>query len=158
WLKEHRPGWHIEVKLPPEGSRVFVPLKKRWVSERTNAWNGRCRRHSKDYERTVASSAAMIQVSQIHLMLRRIAPSIDPNFHYRTQTALQAPKTRKIFFGQTLSTEYRHGINHRLIRHSMSQLPSQRDAVRAKLDRSVSTGIRASIRSVIISVALGVVK
>jgi putative transposase len=87
WLKEHRPGWHIEVKLPPEGSRVFVPLKKRWVSERTNAWNGRCRRHSKDYERTIASSAAMIQVSQIHLMLRRIAPSIDQSFRYRIPAA-----------------------------------------------------------------------
>jgi putative transposase len=87
WLKEHRPGWHIEVKLPPEGSRVFVPLKKRWVSERTNAWNGRCRRHSKDYERTIASSAAMIQVSQIHLMLRRLAPSIEQNFRYRIQAA-----------------------------------------------------------------------
>jgi putative transposase len=87
WIKKHRPGWRIEVKLPPEGTRVFIPLKKRWVSERTNAWNGRCRRHSKDYERTVASSAAMIQVSQIHLMLRRLAPSINHNFRYRSQAA-----------------------------------------------------------------------
>jgi putative transposase len=87
WMKEHRSGWHIEVKLPPEGSREFIPLKKRWVSERTNAWNGRCRRHSKDYERTVASSAAMIQVSQIHLMLRRLAPSIHRSFRYRSQAA-----------------------------------------------------------------------
>jgi putative transposase len=87
WIKKHRPGWRIEVKLPPAGTRVFIPLKKRWVSERTNAWNGRCRRHSKDYERTVASSAAMIQVSQIHLMLRRLAPSINYNFRYRSQAA-----------------------------------------------------------------------
>jgi putative transposase len=87
WMKQYRPGWHIEVKLPPEGTRTFVPLKKRWVSERTNAWNGRCRRHSKDYERTVASSAAMIRVSQIHLMLRRLAPSIDHNFRYRSKAA-----------------------------------------------------------------------
>jgi putative transposase len=87
WMKQHRPRWHIEVKLPPEGTKVFIPLKKRWVSERTNAWNGRCRRHSKDYERTVASSTAMIQVSQIHLMLRRLAPSIDHNFRYRSKAA-----------------------------------------------------------------------
>jgi putative transposase len=87
WMKEHRSGWHIEVKLPPEGSGEFIPLKKRWVSERTNAWNGRCRRHSKDYERTVASSAAMIQVSQIHLMLRRLAPSIHRSFRYRSPAA-----------------------------------------------------------------------
>lgn len=87
WIKKNRPQWHMEVKLPPEGSRVFIPLKKRWVSERTNAWNGRCRRHSKDYERTVASSTAMIEVSQIHLMLRRLAPSIHHNFRYRIEAA-----------------------------------------------------------------------
>jgi cation diffusion facilitator family transporter len=41
----------------------------------------------------------------------------------------------------------------------MSQLPSQADlAVQAKLDRSASTGIRASLTSMIISVGLGAVK
>jgi putative transposase len=87
WMKEHRPDWRIEVKMRPEGTKGFVPLKKRWVVERTNAWNGRCRRHSKDYERTIASSAAMIQVSNAHLMLRRLAPSDDRNFHYRACAA-----------------------------------------------------------------------
>ena len=47
WLREHRPGWRVEVKKRPEGSHCFTPLEKRWVVERTNAWNGRCRRHSK---------------------------------------------------------------------------------------------------------------
>ena len=51
WLKEHRPDWQIEVKTRPEGAKGFTPLAKRWVVERTNAWNGRCRRNSKDYER-----------------------------------------------------------------------------------------------------------
>ena len=87
WLQEHRPGWHIEVKMRPEGTKGFTPLKKRWVVERTNAWNGRCRRHSKDYERTIASSTAMIHVSQTHLMLRRLAPSDDRKFHYRARAA-----------------------------------------------------------------------
>ncbi len=83
WLREHRPGWRIEVKLRPEGSVGFTPLRKRWVVERTNAWNGRCRRNSKDYERRTDSSAAMIQISNIHLMLRRLAPQSQPEFHYR---------------------------------------------------------------------------
>jgi putative transposase len=83
WLKEHRPGWHIEVKMRPEGSVGFTPLRKRWVVERTNAWNGRCRRNSKDYERRTDSSAAMIQIGNIHLMLRRLAPQGQPEFHYR---------------------------------------------------------------------------
>lgn len=87
WLKENRPSWHIEVKMRPEGTKGFVPLKKRWVVERTNAWNGRCRRHSKDYERTVASSAAMIRVSNVHLMLRQLAPPADRKFGYRALVA-----------------------------------------------------------------------
>jgi putative transposase len=87
WLATDRPDWGIEVKMRPEGTKGFTPLKKRWVVERTNAWNGRCRRHSKDYERTVASSAAMIQVSNVHLMLRRLAPPDDPKFRYRARAA-----------------------------------------------------------------------
>jgi putative transposase len=31
WLKEHRPGWRIEVKKRPGGSTGFIPLPKRWV-------------------------------------------------------------------------------------------------------------------------------
>jgi len=87
WLKKERPNWHIEVKMRPAGTKGFTPLKKRWVVERTNAWNGRCRRNSKDYERTIASSAAMIQVSQSHLMLRRLAPPDDRPFRYRARAA-----------------------------------------------------------------------
>jgi len=83
WLKDHRPDWRIEVKKRPEGTRGFTPLAKRWVVERTNAWNGRCRRNSKDYERRVESSAAMIQISNIHLMLRRLSPVSRPAFHYQ---------------------------------------------------------------------------
>lgn len=83
WLQDHRPGWRIEVKTRPEGTRGFTPLEKRWVVERTNAWNGRCRRNSKDYERRVESSVAMIQVSNIHLMLRRLSAVSRPTFHYQ---------------------------------------------------------------------------
>lgn len=82
WLRKHRPAWRIEVKQRPEGSKGFTPLAKRWVVERTNAWNGRCRRHSKDYERKVESSAAMIHISNAHLMLRRLAPADTPKFNY----------------------------------------------------------------------------
>jgi len=83
WLKEQRPNWHVEVKKRPEGTRGFTPLEKRWVVERTNAWNGRCRRNSKDYERRIESSAAMIHISNIHLMLRRLSPGSRPPFHYQ---------------------------------------------------------------------------
>ena len=87
WMVEHRPSWHIEVKARPAGTKGFTPLEKRWVIERTNAWHSRCRRNSKDYEYSVESSTAMIQISHIHLMLNRLAPCGRPVFHYRKDAA-----------------------------------------------------------------------
>ena len=83
WLRENRPNWQIEVKSRPEGSKGFKPVRIRWVVERTNAWNGRSRRNSKDYERLPESSKAMIEITNIHLMLRRLAPSSGQQFNYR---------------------------------------------------------------------------
>jgi transposase len=83
----HRAGWRIEVKTRAAGTKGFTPLEKRWVIERTNAWHGRYRRNSKDSERSVESSIAMIQMSNIHLMLNRLAPRGRPEFHYRKEAA-----------------------------------------------------------------------
>jgi len=87
WMAEHRGGWRIEVKARPAGTKGFTPLEKRWVIERTNAWHGRYRRNSKDYERSVESSSAMLQISNIHLMLNRLCPCDRPAFHYRKDAA-----------------------------------------------------------------------
>ncbi len=87
WMAEHRAGWRIEVKVRPAGTKGFTPLEKRWVIERTNAWHGRYRRNSKDYERSIESSTAMIKISNIHLMLHRISPCGRPAFHYRQEAA-----------------------------------------------------------------------
>jgi len=54
-------------------AKKFVVLSKRWIVERTFAWNARCRRHSKDYERTTEPSETMIYLSMISLMSRRLA-------------------------------------------------------------------------------------
>ena len=86
WLENERPGWKVEVKMRPEGSTGFTPVRKRWVVERSNAWHGRYRRNSKDYERRPDSSAAMIRVSHLHVMLRRLAPTKRPPFKYRDPT------------------------------------------------------------------------
>jgi len=74
WLAANRPGWTLEVKSPPEGSKGFVVVSKRWVVERTFAWMGRNRRLSKDYEKTTSSSEATVQLANTSLMLRRLAP------------------------------------------------------------------------------------
>ena len=87
WMAEHRAGWRIEITTRPEGAKGFTPLAKRWVIERTNAWHGRYRRNSKDYERSTESSTAMIQVSNIHRMPNRLCPCDRPGFHYRKNAA-----------------------------------------------------------------------
>ncbi len=87
WMAEHRTNWCIEVKVRPAGTKGFTPLEKRWVIERTNAWHGRYRRNSKDYERSTESRTAMIQISHIHLMLNRLSPCGRPAFHYRKEAA-----------------------------------------------------------------------
>src|SRR5499425_1746135 len=87
WMAIHRPTWRLEVKTRPEGSTGFIPLRQRWVVERTNAWNGRDRRNSKDYERKPASSTAMIQISSVNLMLNRLSPRSEPVFRYRQKAA-----------------------------------------------------------------------
>jgi putative transposase len=75
WMRKERPTWDLEVVSRPAGAKGFVLLPKRWVVERTFSWNDRCRRHSKDYERRTDSSEAMIKISAIGLMLRRLEPA-----------------------------------------------------------------------------------
>jgi len=58
------------VKRPDVKGFVVVP--KRWVVERTFGWMNRDRRLSKDYERTLDSSKAWIQLSSIHRMVREL--------------------------------------------------------------------------------------
>lgn len=66
-------GWVLQTVLRPVYAQGFVVLPKRWIVERTFGWLGRSRRHSKDYEQTTESSVALIQISMIHLMARRLS-------------------------------------------------------------------------------------
>jgi putative transposase len=85
WLVERQVTYALKVVSRPIGSRGFVLLQRRWVVERPFAWLGRSRRLRKDYERDPRSSEAPVQISAIHLMLRRLKPNKDkltPVFHY----------------------------------------------------------------------------
>jgi len=76
--------WQLEVAKRPKEATGFVLLPKRWVVERTNAWNGRARRLSKDYERRTDSSEAMIHIRGIDVLRRRVTPQYtQAPFHYR---------------------------------------------------------------------------
>jgi len=86
WLRvHHRPYWVMVVSRPP-GERRFIPLKSRWVVERTFAWLGRYRRLSKDYEQVVESSEAVVKIAGIHHYLRRLCRKRVPsNQRFRFQ-------------------------------------------------------------------------
>jgi len=76
YLAESAAAYTLTVVERPAGATGLVLLPFRWVVERTHAWVGKYRRNSEDYERRTESGEAMVQVSQIHLMLRRLKP--DP--------------------------------------------------------------------------------
>jgi putative transposase len=78
WVWALRP-WRkvrLEVVKRLEGLQGFHVLPKRWIVERTFAWLNRYRRLSKDYEYLTQTSATMIRVAMIHLMIRRLARTV----------------------------------------------------------------------------------
>lgn len=64
--------WTLEVVGAAKGQKGFVVQPKRWIVERTFGWLNRSRRLSKDYEHTIESSKAFVQIAMIHLMVRRL--------------------------------------------------------------------------------------
>jgi putative transposase len=75
WVRTLRPPRPIRLEIAKRCDSVkgFVVIPKRWIVERTFGWFNRYRRLSKDYELLPETSEAMIQVTMIHLMVRRLA-------------------------------------------------------------------------------------
>jgi transposase len=65
--------WTIEIVERPPGVKGFQLLPRRWVVERTFAWLGRSRRLAKDFEATIASATAWVQLANVRLLSRRLA-------------------------------------------------------------------------------------
>jgi putative transposase len=83
WI-EANARWDLSIVRRPERSEGWVRLPIRGIVERTFAWLGRCRRLSKDREKSVLSSEAFIKLAMINRMLNRLVPSeTDPEFHDR---------------------------------------------------------------------------
>jgi transposase len=66
-------GRWTQAWLPLPGvKKEFPVLPRRWVVERTFAWLGRYRRLSKDYEALTCTSAAMVWLAALRLLVRRL--------------------------------------------------------------------------------------
>ena len=62
----------VDISSRPPSAKGFVPIKIRWVVERTFGWLNSFRRSSKDYEKTVESSAAWIFLANSQIILSRM--------------------------------------------------------------------------------------
>jgi putative transposase len=85
WLQGTKVPYHIEIHMKPEDAKTFVPIRIRWVVERTHAWLGRCRRLSKDNEYNISSSETWVRISALQQMIRRFKPdqtNPQPPFKY----------------------------------------------------------------------------
>ena len=58
-----------------QGKSGFVPVKARWVIERSNSWMERCKSLVKNFERTLAHATTKLNLCFVKLMLKRVAAS-----------------------------------------------------------------------------------
>lgn len=65
--------WTVEIVKRSDTAVGFEVIPRRWVVERTFAWLGRCRRLAKDWEKSIASAEAWINIAHIRLTTRRLA-------------------------------------------------------------------------------------
>jgi putative transposase len=90
WVQRYK-HFVLELVRRAAGAVGWLLLPKRWVVERTFAWLGRYRVHSKDYERLTESSEAQVQISMIHFMLRRLKPApAKDRFRYKRKRPKRA--------------------------------------------------------------------
>ena len=78
-------GWYdLEIVRRPKEAEGWVQLPIRWTVERTFAWRNKCRRLSRDREKSTRSAEAMLRWARIHLRLNRLCPKDDEaEFRYR---------------------------------------------------------------------------
>lgn len=73
WVRGLKQPHKIDLEVVEHTGKGFQVVKHRWKVERTFGWLGNDRRHSRDDEVLTASSEAMIQISMIRLLLKRLA-------------------------------------------------------------------------------------
>jgi hypothetical protein len=56
-----------------QGKTGFVPVKARWVVERSNAWVERCKSLVKHFERTLENANAKLKLCFLRLIIKQLA-------------------------------------------------------------------------------------
>ncbi len=70
-------GIELEVKNNDTGVKGFVVQAKRWVVERTFGWFVQSRRLVREYEKLTDSTEAMIHLTMIRILVKRLAPDFS---------------------------------------------------------------------------------
>ena len=70
--------FELSPKMPKKqkdafGKKGFIPIKARWVVERSNAWVERCKILVKNFERTLENANQKLKLCFIRLMVKRLA-------------------------------------------------------------------------------------
>ena len=65
--------WTVQIVKRSDTAEGFEVLPRRWVVERTLAWLGRCRRLSKNWEKSIASAEAWVLIAHIRRVTRYLA-------------------------------------------------------------------------------------
>jgi transposase len=65
--------WTVQIVKRSDTAEGFEVLPRRWVVERTFAWLNRCRRLSKDWEKSIASAETWILIAHIRRVTRHLA-------------------------------------------------------------------------------------
>ena len=65
--------WTIEIIKRSDTAKGFKGLPRRWVVEHTFASLGRCRKLAKDWDKSIKSATAWVNVASLRGMTRRLA-------------------------------------------------------------------------------------
>ena len=73
WVSDLKRTYKIDLEVTSHEGKGCQVVPWRWAVERSFAGLLHDRRHSRDYERVTTNSEAMIQLSMIRLLLKRLA-------------------------------------------------------------------------------------
>jgi putative transposase len=74
WAASLKQRHKIDVEVVERQGQGFQVEPQRWKVERRFSWMCNARRHCRDYEGLTCNSEAMIQISTIRMLLKRLIP------------------------------------------------------------------------------------